>query len=888
MVSLRERSVADLGNGGLTVGEIHAKGLLNDPLDVVVVGAGFAGMYLLHRLRSENFSVRVLEAADDVGGTWYWNRYPGARCDIPTTDYTFGFDPELEARWTWSEKYATQPEILRYAQFVADTYDLRRNITFATRVEAAHWDEDRRLWQVLTDTGEQIWCQQYVMATGCLSVPKTPDIPGADTFTGPTYLTGRWPHEGVDFTGLRVAVIGTGSSGIQSIPLIAREASQLTVFQRTPNFSIPARNGDVRPERLAPLAEDLASYRHEARYSRGGIPGEPTDVSGLTAPEELRRERFEAAWEAGELFEILGVFNDQMTNPDVNELVAELIREKIRAIVDDPQTAEALCPDDHPFGSKRPCLDSGYFETFNLPHVRLVDLRRTPIHSITQTGVSLTTDTGDIDNLEFDAIVFATGFDAMTGAVVAVDITGTHGTTLKEAWADGPSTYLGLMTTGFPNFHMITGPGSPSVLSNMMVSIEQHVEWLADLFVDMRAQGYNRIEPTPTAQQAWGVHVNDCADITLYPTANSWYMGANVPGKPRMFLPYVGGVDTYRRTCETVVAEGYLGFALSGPNGDICNDGIVQRLQPDVRMVLEMMAELQLPPLESMSPAEARAFMDASASVRPPGPDVGEILDGALPGPAGDLPYRLYRPATPGPHPVVVYFHGGGWVLGSATSDDPLCRDLCVRTGAIIVSVDYRHAPEHRFPAPVDDAYAATQWVADNAASLGGIPGSIAVAGWSAGANLAAVTCVQARDLGTPHITGQLLLTPVTDSDMSRVSYVENGDGYVLTRGLMEWFWNHYADTADRHDPRVAVLRTSDLTGLPPAVIVTSEFDPLRDEGIAYAEALRAAGVPVTHIAARGHTHTSISMVDVVISGRTIRAEMAAGIGALLPQPVDA
>ena len=855
--------------------------------DVVVVGAGFSGMYLLHRLRSEGFSVRVLEAADDVGGTWYWNRYPGARCDIPTTDYTFGFDSNLEDRWTWSEKYATQPEILRYAQFVAETYNLRPDISFETRAESAVWDEDQHLWTIHTDTGEKVQCRHYVMATGCLSVPKTPDIAGTSNFEGQVYFTGRWPHEGVDFTGLRVAVIGTGSSGVQSIPLIAAQAAQLTVFQRTPNFSIPARNGAVRPEKIAPLLADRDGYREAAKYSRGGIPAERTEVSALTAPEELRRERFEAAWQAGELFEILGIFNDQMVNPEANEIVAEMLREKIRSVVKDPATAEILCPRDHPFGSKRPCLDSGYFQTFNLPHVRLVDLRSTPISQITTSGIDLKLTDGSSESLEFDAIVFATGFDAMTGAVVAVDILGTHGTTLKKKWADGPLTYLGVATTGFPNFYTITGPGSPSVLSNMMVSIEQHVDWLTDLFTDMRDRGFTRIEPTPTAEAGWVQHVNDCADITLYPTANSWYMGANVPGKPRVFLPYVGGVDYYRLTCEKVRAEDYFGFELSGPTGSVCNDGVINRLQPDVRMVLDLMAEMQLPPLETMSVTDARNFMEMSSAVRPAGPDVGEIVDGKLPGAAGELDYRLYRPATPGPHPVVVYFHGGGWVLGSAVSDDPLCRDLCVRSGALIVSVDYRHAPEARFPAAAEDAYAALCWIADHAAEIGGIPGQLAVAGWSAGANLAAVTAVLARDQGGPRISGQMLMTPVTDGDMSRGSYVENGEGYVLTRGLMEWFWDHYADPSDRLDPRVAVLRTPDLRDLPPAMIVTAEFDPLRDEGIAFAAALKDAGVAVEHCAARGHTHTSISMVDVVISGRDIRAQMASALRGFFPAHVN-
>ncbi len=850
--------------------------------DVVVVGAGFAGMYLLHRLRGAGFTTRVIEAADDVGGTWYWNRYPGARCDIQSVDYSFSFDPDLQAEWQWTEKYATQPEILRYAQHVADRFDLRRDIQFGTRVEAAVWDAAAERWHVRTSRGEELVCRHYVMATGCLSVPKEIDIDGADRFQGPTYLTGRWPHEGVDFTGKRVAVIGTGSSAIQSIPIIAQQAAQLTVFQRTPNFSIPANNGPIPADKLEAFRSDPAGYRAAARMSSSGVPVVPSEQSALMVSDDERLARYEEAWERGGIIEFLGCFNDHLANPVANEYLAEFVRGKIRSIVRDPETAEALCPRTYPIGTKRLCVDSNYYETFNLPHVRLVDLRRHPIVTITETGVDLVD-----ESLEFDAIVFATGFDAMTGAIVSVDITGRDGITLKQKWADGPKTYLGLMTAGFPNFFMITGPGSPSVLSNMIVSIEQHVDWITDCLVRLRDRGMTTIEPTETAEAGWVQHVNDFADITLMPQANSWYMGANVPGKPRVFLPYPGGVDRYRVACDEVVARGYLGFRLHGPAGDQCHDGVIRRVQPDVMIMLELMAQLDLPPMDTMSPADARAFSTAMAAQRPPGPEVGEIVDGVLPGAAGDLAYRLYRPATPGPHPVVVYFHGGGWVLGGADSDDPFCRDLCVRSDALVVSVDYRHAPEARFPAAVDDGFAALRWVADHAEDLGGLPGQLAVAGWSAGANIAAVACHLARDHGGPRIAGQLLVTPVTDCDLSRPSYEENADGYILTRSLMAWFWDHYADPADRTDPKASPLRAASLADLPPAMVVTCEFDPLRDEGVAYAQALAAAGVPVRHVAARGHIHTSLTAVDALPSGAAYREQMGEALrsffGAAVP-----
>ncbi len=846
-------------------------------VDVVVVGAGFAGLYMLHRLRGLGFSTVVLEGADGVGGTWYWNRYPGARCDIMSIDYSYSFDPELEKEWQWSEKYATQPEILAYANHVADKYDLRKDIRFATRVQQASWDAAARRWRIRTGAGDEITCRFYVMATGCLSLPKSIDIEGAHRFGGETYYTHHWPHQGVDFTGKRVAVIGSGSSGIQSIPIIARQAAQLTVFQRTPNFSRPALNGPTPQQKLDAFKADRDAYRQAARLSQIGVPAPVTMVGALQVSEEARRAVYEAAWNSGDLLPT--TFADMPTSAEANETFCEFLRGKIRSIIKDPATAEALCPTGYYYGTKRPCLDSGYFETFNLPHVRLVDLRKTPITTITETGIQTTA-----ESLEFDAIVFATGFDAMTGAIVAVDIDGRDGLSLKQKWAEGPKTYLGLTTVGFPNCFLITGPGSPSVLSNMMVSIEQHVDWVSDTIDHMRRAGLETIEPTATAEAGWVQHVNDCADITLFPQASSWYMGANVPGKPRVFLPYLGGVDRYRKACDEVVQQGYLGFRFEGAGGAVCNDGVIRRVQPDVTIVLEVIESLGLPPVESMSPQAARALFVALATQRPPGPAVGEIVDGTLPGAAGELNYRLYRPTSAGPHPVVVYYHGGGWVLGGHDSDDPFCRDLCVRSDSIIVSVDYRHAPEARFPAAVDDAFAALGWVSSHAEALGGQPGPVAVAGWSAGANLATVVCRLARDAGGPPIAGQLLVTPVVDTDTTRASYQQNGERYVLTSALMRWFIDHYVDAADRTDPRVAPLRATNLSNLPPAVIVTCEFDPLRDEGAAYAAALADAGVDVQHIVARGHIHSSLTMVDLVISGAPYREKMGEALRRLLPR----
>jgi cation diffusion facilitator CzcD-associated flavoprotein CzcO/acetyl esterase/lipase len=838
-------------------------------VDVVVVGAGIAGLYLAYRLSRAGYRFRVFEAADDVGGTWYWNRYPGARVDVPSVDYMFSFDPGWQRDWQWSEKYATQPEILRYLNHVADKHDLRRHITFSTRVQQARWADDASLWHVNTDLGDEVTSRFVVMATGCLSMPKQAEVDGLERFAGDVYFTSRWPHEPIDLKDKRVAVIGTGSSGVQSIPVIAREARQLVVFQRTPNFSIPARNGPLAPEKLAQLANE-ADYRAAASVSFGGIPMERSITPTFSVSETERQQRYERAWQGGLLFDTINVFADVLSNPAANHEFAEFFRNKIRSIVADPQTAADLCPTDHPIATKRPCLDTNYYATYNLPHVRLVNVRKHPIRQVTETGI----DTAD-ESFALDAIVFATGFDAVTGAITAVDIRGRSDVALKDKWTNGPQTYLGLTTAGFPNLFFITGPGSPSVLTNMVVSIEQHADWVLDCLGHLSGSGFDAIEPTETAEAGWTQHVNDCADITLFPAADSWYMGANVPGKPRVFLPYCAGLDFYRASCDEVVARDYLGFRLCGPDGSQCNDGVVRRLQPDIEMILNEMAALNSPPIESMPVDDARAFYAQMIAPLPPGPDVGEIVDGVLPGATGDLAYRLYRPPTAGPHPIVVYFHGGGYVLGDAISDDPLCRDLCVRSDAVVMSANYRHAPEHRFPAAIDDGMAALRWVADNADALGGVPGQLAVSGWSAGGGIAAVVCQLARDLGGPNILGQVLLMPATAGDTTNASFTENADGYGLTTPLMRWFYDHYIDTADRSDPRFAPLRAADLSGLPPAMVVTAEFDPLRDDGDAYAAALAAAGVPTEHVRARGHTHQSVSMVDVVISGAPIRARMA-------------
>ena len=525
-------------------------------VDAVIVGAGFAGMYQLHKLRKLGLSARVIEKGDDVGGTWYWNRYPGARVDIESMAYSFSFDEELEQDWTWTEKYSPQPELLKYAQHVADRFDLRRDITFKTCVTRANYDEDASRWRVYTDTGEVISAQYLVMATGCLSAIKNPDIPGADTFGGEAYTTGVWPHEGVDFTGKKVAVIGTGSSAIQAIPLIAEQAEELTVYQRTPAYSMPAFNRPLEAAEIQQMKDTYAAYRDAQRHHLAGIPNPPRNLMPAASENDNeRQDRLETAWDKGLLTALTTTYSDVLTNQAANDLVSEFVRDKIRARVEDPELAEVLAPKTYPIGTKRPCLDTGYYETYNRDNVRLVDLHQNPITEITASGVR----TADRED-DYDVIVYATGFDAMTGALERVDIRGIGGMTLRDKWVDGPHTYLGLCIAGFPNMFTITGPSSPSVLSNMMVSIEQHVDWIGDCISWMRENGHTIIEPTEQAETEWAIHNEQSANLSLFPQANSWYIGANVPGKPRTFMAYVGGVDVYRHLCDAIAADNYQGF----------------------------------------------------------------------------------------------------------------------------------------------------------------------------------------------------------------------------------------------------------------------------------------------------------------------------------------
>jgi cyclohexanone monooxygenase len=561
--------------------------------DVIIVGAGFAGMYAIYRLRELGFEVVAIEAGSDVGGTWYWNRYPGARCDVPSLEYSFGFSPELEQEWDWPEVFSSQADILRYANHVADRFDLRRHIAFARRVVAIEYQDDRNVWQVRTDRDE-VWQARFVvMATGCLSVPNWPDLPGAGTFQGQVLHTGLWPKEPVDLTGKRVGIIGTGSSGVQAIPELAREALHLTVFQRTPVYTIPANRKRMRADVQQDFRAHYRRIRALQQRNAGGVstyrPFHPELLQSVPDPGGAAREPVSAedyendpvgAIRSGgrRLMDLLALdpaaraqvvaqgglgallaFGDVFTNPEANEVANALFREGIRTIVKDPEVAERLAPKTYGLGCKRQVLDRDFYETFNRGNVTLVDLAATPIRTLTPTGVRTSADEHPLD-----VLIYATGFDAMTGALRKANIRGRDGRALDDKWAHGPVTFLGLAMAGFPNLFTITGPGSPSVLCNMLVAIEQHVNWIGDCLVWLRDHGMATIEATPAAEDAWVAHVNAVAEGTMYtaPSCNSWYLGANIPGKPRIFMPYVGGYPRYRRRCEEVAASGYEGFAL--------------------------------------------------------------------------------------------------------------------------------------------------------------------------------------------------------------------------------------------------------------------------------------------------------------------------------------
>lgn len=526
-----------------------------ESLDAIVAGAGLAGISMLYRLKRLGLRARVFEAAAGVGGTWYHNRYPGARCDIESLDYSYSFSEELQQEWSWSERYASQPEILDYINHVADRFSLREDVVLNTRVTSAEFVEGSDRWEVCVGGGGRYRAKYFILATGVLSAAQVPRFEGLDSFRGQWYHTADWPHEGVDCSARRVGVIGTGSSGTQLIPIVAEQAEHLTVFQRTANFVMPAQNHPLDPEFERDWKAHYPDKRRRAWSSRFGHNQLSNEKAGKNVTAEQRRAEFERRWQLGGLY-MMRAFTDIMTDADVNDEAAAFVRGKIRDIVKDPQTAEKLMPRGLYLGTKRLCSGTNYFETFNRPNVELVDVKADPIVGFTPTG--LVTHNA---RHELDTVIFATGFDAMTGSMLGIDIRGRDGRRLQRHWSAGPRTYLGLATSGFPNMFVLAGPQSPSVFSNMVTSIEQHTAWVRDALSHLEEHGHSRIEATRVAEDQWVEHVTEAAGHTLYPkSADSWFFGANIPGKPRVFMPYVAGVNTYMRKLTEVAEDSYAGF----------------------------------------------------------------------------------------------------------------------------------------------------------------------------------------------------------------------------------------------------------------------------------------------------------------------------------------
>ncbi|MFX4286615.1 flavin-containing monooxygenase [Janibacter sp. G349] len=831
--------------------------------DVIIVGAGFAGIYGIHAFRDRmGLDVHAFDAASDVGGTWYWNRYPGARVDIESVHYSYSFDEELQQEWHWSERFPAQPEILRYLNHVADRFDVRKDITFDTRVTSVTWRDAESLWAVTTDDGTVTTARYFVSGGGTLSVPKTPDFPGVDSFAGRVLLTGNW-REDVDLAGRRVGIIGTGSSGIQAISEIAKEARSLTVFQRTPNFATPIGNYATDPQEEAEEKARYGEIRDASRNHFLGVPYSDVQPSALAVSAQERRAVFDDRWERGGFRLFIDSFGDVLTDQDANDTAAEYIRSRIRERVADPATAELLCPTTYPYGTKRPPLETDYYEAFNRESVSIVDVRSNAIDAVVPEGVRLADGTVH----ELDVLVLATGFDACTGPLLAMDITGRDGVRLADEWADGPQTYLGLTVAGFPNLFMVTGPQSPSVLYNMPLAIEDHIDLIGDTIAYMREHGHRVVDATAQGQEQWVHEVNAVAEMTLLPrSASSWYMGANIPGKPRRVLVYLGGAPRYRAICDNVQRNDYRGFAFAADTAGLASATSSPALDPCVMFIVEALRQQEFPGFRAAGVEGARAVVESFVDMQAPKQEVASVIEHAY----GDDPeqrLRVYVPEAQGPLPVIVYLHGGGFVTGSLDMIDEPVRDLANRTGSIVVSATYRRAPEHRFPAAHDDASAALRWAVQHAAEHGGDPARVALGGDSAGGTLATSAALQAAAEGI-ELSALLLVNPLVSAAVDTPSRTQFAEGYVIELDDLAWFGEQYASAPeDVTDVRLDLVR-GDLSTLPPTLVITNECDTLRDEAEDFAEHVRAAGGEVMVRRSAGLAH------DVyLLSGAVFRAQ---------------
>jgi cation diffusion facilitator CzcD-associated flavoprotein CzcO/acetyl esterase/lipase len=847
--------------------------------DVIVIGAGFAGLYATHKLRDElGLNVRSFDAGGGPGGVWWWNRYPGARCDIESVYYSYSFSDEIQREWEWTERFASQPEIKAYLEFVADKLDLLRSFTFNTRIIATTWSDETRRWTVETDSGERHTARFVVAATGAMSIPKDLEIPGVGDFEGEVYETAAWPDKDVEYGGKRVAVIGTGASGVQVIQTLGPKVGHLTVFQRTANFCTPLGNRPIDEEERRWLAQNHETVRAGSRQHPAGTPYELLALpSSHAVTEKERRERYRQMLFGGGLRVIAATFSDILYDEKANEMLSDYVREHIAERVTRPGMLEKLMPRDHPYGTKRPPLEMGYFEVFNQDNVDLVDLRSEPILRITKNGIATSE-----REYEFDMIVLATGFDAGTGSFLRLNITGRNGLKLAEEWSQGPRNYLGLAMNGFPNLFTIAGPTAALALYNNPLALEDHGDLAAKAIQYCLDNHIETIEATRDAQDRWGQLAHDLLHLTLFPKTDSWYMGANVPGKPRSTGIFVAPAPLYRAFTAAMVEEGFAGFSADGKAKPY--PGL---LRMDARMSLVVAGGLVqgIPPLEACSIEQMRAMVEGMAELPGPVRNV-EVTNANYPGGDGqEQLVRIYRPEMDGSLPVMLFFHGGGFVAGSVNAFDRRFRALAEDLGVVVIAPSYRLAPEDPFPAAVHDAFAALHWAAKMAGEYGGDASRLIVAGESAGGTLAAVTALRARDENGPPIAAQILITPAIADDADTPSRLEFADAPMLSTAALAKFWALYMpDKAKAQSPLASPGRAESLKGLPPTLILTAEIDPLRDEGEDYGKRLEQSGVDVVVTRINGLVHTSFNMEGMVPAAREYTRSMATF---MLPLLVD-
>jgi cation diffusion facilitator CzcD-associated flavoprotein CzcO/acetyl esterase/lipase len=848
----------------------------NKDVDAVIVGAGFSGLYATHRLRNlEGLTVAAFEAGEGPGGVWYWNRYPGARCDFESIYYSFTFDEDLQREWRWSERFSAEPEIRAYLEHVADRFDLRRSYRFNTRVTSVVWDDDTARWVVESDDGAVTTARFFINGAGAFGVTKPNDFPGQSDFRGTVLHTSQWPADGVDLTGKRVAVIGTGSTGIQVIQTIAPEVAELTVFQRTANFACPLGNRPFTDEDFAQAVEDFPIIRDESRNRLVGAPYPRALRSALMDTPDERRKVYDQYYNGGGFRMLASTYYDLIINPQANKTAADYIRDRIRERVSDPEVAELLCPNDHHYGTKRATFETNYYEAFNLPHVHLVDARTTPIERITEKGIATAT-----EQFEVDVIVLATGFDIGAGALARMGVIGRGGRKLTEHWAHGQRAYLGIATHGFPNLFHINGPQSAAALFNNPIAIEDSVDFVANLIAQMDEHRHKTTEVTDSAETRYNDLVREVADATLFPTAATWFMGDNIAGKPRAPISLFTGTPMYRAICAEVQGSGYAGFSFDGAERPLSN---TIRLDGAAVFLLAGMMNMGAKPLEECSLDETRAAMEGFKAMQLPVPSDVEITDVSYPIDGGERTARLYRPPVEGPLPVVVFIHGGGWIGGSLDSFDEPCATLARRANALVVSPDYRLAPEHPFPAAADDTMAVLRWAADHIAEFGGDPERMAVGGESAGANLAAVAALRARDEDGPRLRAQVLVTPPTDPLADNASRKTFARGPILSMELAARMAALYlGDPANAMSPWAAPARADDLSELPPALVITMEVDPTRDEAEDYARALSAAGVPTECRRFDGLFHAAFSLSGAIPQVAEMQEAIAVFLAPLL------